>query len=311
MDLHCTECAKFLQDDQLIESNRKKTRWVLGLTFIAMIAEIGAGYWTRSMAVMADGFHMASHVGALAIALIAYQIARSDKFSRKFSFGAGKMIPLGGYTSAIILGIIAILIFIESIERFFSPGAIAYNEAIGIACFGLIVNFFSALILSHEHGHDDAHDLNHEHEHDEHHHHHVHDHNLRAVFLHIAMDAVTSVLAIGGLILAKYQHWNWIDPSVGIVGALLIVIWAIRLCRDTAWELLDGQSKAIDIQRLKFAIESEGVRIADFHAWRIAPKALACELVIESSKLKGLDHYRKILKDDFSVRHAVIEERSI
>ena len=283
-----------------------------------MIAEITAGYLTGSMAVVADGFHMASHAGALLIALLAYQIARSQKMSRKFSFGAGKMIPLGGYTSAVILGIVAVLIFTESVERFFSPEQIRYNEAIGIACFGLFVNLLSVLILnqSHDHGHSHDHSSHEHHEHeDEHDHHHghdhpVHDHNLRAAFLHIAMDALTSVLAIGGLLIAKAKGWTWIDPGVGIVGACMILIWAGQLCRDTGWELLDGHSKTVDWKKLKSQIESDGGRIVDFHVWRIAPKAVACELVVESSQLKGLEHYRRMLKEDFSVQHAIIEERA-
>jgi cation diffusion facilitator family transporter len=309
MDIHCSECAKFLEDDHLIEINRKKTRWVLGLTTLAMIGEILAGHYTGSMALIADGWHMASHAGALLIALAAYQIARSQKLSKKFSFGAGKIIPLGGFTSAIILGVVAVLILSESIERLVTPGFIQYNEAIGVACIGFVVNLLSALILNHDHA---DHDHHHEDEHDDSNHdhkHHVHDHNLRAAFLHIAMDAVTSLLAVAGLLLAKYKGWNWLDPVVGLVGASVIGIWAFRLCRDTGWELLDGHSKTVNWKKLRSAIEITGTKILDFHVWRIAPTAVACELVVETTEPQGLEHYRRILKEDFSVQHVIVEER--
>ena len=314
MDLHCQDCAKFLQDDQTIDVNRKKTSWVLVLTLIAMVAEIVAGYATGSMAVVADGYHMASHAGALIIALLAYRIARSQKLSRKFSFGAGKVIPLGGYTSAVILALMAVLIFIESVQNIVHPEPIIYNEAIGIAAFGFFINLFCALILNHEHdhahSHGHAHDEEDEHEcHDEEHAH-VHDHNLRAVLFHIAMDAITSLLAVGGLIVAKYKGWNWIDPVVGIIGALFILAWAFQLLRDTGWELLDGHSKSVNWKKLKAQIEGEGARIVDFHVWRVAPTAVACELVVEATQLRGL-RYRRILKEDYLVSHAIIEERAL
>ncbi len=313
MDLHCQDCAKFLQEDQTLEQNRKKTSWVLVLTVIAMVAEIVAGYTTGSMAVVADGWHMASHAGALIIALLAYRIARSQKLSRKFSFGAGKVIPLGGFTSAVILALMAILILIESFQNLIHPEAIIYNEAIGIAAFGFFINLFCALILNHEHDH--AHSHGHDpHEHDEDchdtEHAHVHDHNLRAVLFHIAMDAITSLLAVAGLITAKYKGWNWIDPVVGIIGAVLILAWAAQLLRDTGWELLDGHSKSVDWRKLKAQLEGEGAKIVDFHVWRVAPTAVACELVVEASQPKGLEHYRRMLKEDHRVRHAIIEERA-
>lgn len=301
MDLHCQDCVKFLEEDHMIEQNRKKTAWVLILTSIAMVGEITAGHLTGSMALVADGWHMASHAGALLIALVAYQIAKSQTLSKKFSFGAGKVIPLGGYTSAVILSIVAILILTESIERVFSPSPIQFNEAIGIACLGFLVNLVSALILNHEH-HVDEHHSNEDHAH-------VHDHNLRAAFLHIAMDAITSLMAVGGLTLAKYKGWTWIDPLVGIVGAGVIGLWAFRLCTDTGWELLDGHSKTVNWPLLKNKIETEGSRILDFHIWRIAPRAIACELVVEANPPKGREHYHRILKDDFSLQHVVVEER--
>lgn len=315
MDIHCSECARFLEDDHLIEINRKKTKWVLGLTTVAMLGEILAGHFTGSMALIADGWHMASHAGALLIALAAYQIARSQKLSKKFSFGAGKIIPLGGFSSAIILSIVAILIFQESSERLLNSQAIAYNEAIGVACLGFLVNLASALILNHDHTHHTEHE-HHDHadddgDHAHHHRHDVHDHNLRAAFLHIAMDAITSLLAIFGLLLAKLKGWNWLDPAVGLVGAVVIGIWAFRLCRDTGWELLDGHSKTVNWKKLKSTIEISGTKIVDFHIWRIAPTAVACELVIEVKVPKGLDHYHKILKEDFSLQHVIVEERHI
>lgn len=308
MELSCKDCARFLQEDGRIERNQGKIRWVLAINLAMMLGEIVSGYLTGSMALLADGWHMASHAGALFITLLAYRLARSQKLSKSFSFGTGKLIPLGGYTSAIALGIVALLVLIESIGRLIVPEAIVFNQAIGVACLGLVVNSVSALILhddlphGHSHGHD--HDHDHDHEHD-----HVHDHNLRSAFLHVIADAVTSFLAIFALLAAKYYHQAWLDPAMGIVGAGVIFSWSFQLCRDTGWELLDGHSKTVDWAKLREAIEGEGARVLDFHVWRIAPQAVACELVVAREAALGPDHYRHLLRDKFRIQHVIVEER--
>jgi cation diffusion facilitator family transporter len=320
MEITCPECAHYVASDERIDRNQRRTRWVVVLTSLTMVLEITVGTISGSMALTADGWHMATHAGALLIALLAYRLARSQRLSRHFSFGAGKLIPLGGYTSAVILAIVALLIMIESASRLANPVPINYDEAIAIACFGLLVNLLSVAILHerHGHGHGHGHDHDHDHDHDHEHEHahgkqrkrrHVHDHNLRSAFLHIAADALTSVLAITALALGKLYHVGWLDPVIGIVGGFVILAWAFFLVRDTGWELLDGHSRTVDWKRLRRRIESDGARILDFHVWRIAPQAIACELVVGAKKPRGSDHYRDILKTEFAVQHAIVEER--
>lgn len=296
MEIRCPECTSYLANDLQIGKNQGKIKWVVLINVLMMICEVVMGYYSGSMSLVAEGWHMGSHVGALTITLLAYRLAKSPGVAQRLSFGGGKLIPLGGYTSAIILGIIALLVLIESAERLFSPTHIQFNEALLIATVGLAVNVVSALILNIGHPH--AH--NHHHEH---HHGHVHDHNIRGAFLHIVADAVTSVLAIMALSLGKLYHWNFLDPVIGIVGAFVIFAWAYQLCKDTGWELLDGHSKTIDWKKLRALVERDGTRILDFHVWRIAPRAVACELVVSSKSLRGLDHYRDILRKEFSVQH--------
>ena len=310
MEIRCEECLNYLSDDPLIERNQNKTKWVVILTSVMMVAEIIAGSMTGSMALTADGWHMASHAGALLISLLAYHLARSHRMSRHFSFGAGKLIPLGGYTSAVILAIVALLIAAESVGRLVSPVAIEFNEAIGIACLGLLVNIASALILNHD---DPAHGHHHEdHDHDsDHAHKHVHDHNIRSAFLHVVADAVTSVLAIIALTIGKIYHITWLDSAIGLVGAGVILSWAFQLCRDTGWELLDGHSKTVDWKKLRAVLEVDGTKIIDFHVWRIAPQAIACELVVSAQAPRGLEHYRGLLREKFSIHHIIVEERTL
>ncbi len=294
--------------DSKIGANEKKTMFVVGLTFVTMVVEVTYGYITGSMALLADGWHMASHVGALGISLIAYRLARSHKLNQKFSFGAGKLIPLGGYTSALMLGMVAIFMGVESIERFLNPTIIDFSVAIWVSVVGLIVNLLSALLLK------DSHD--HHHEHDDHHHHqnegeHVHDHNHQSALVHVIADAFTSVLAIVALILGKYFGWYWADPIMGIVGSVVILKWAYGLCKGTVWELLDGNSKLIKKDEIKklFA-QDKNVEITDLHIWRIAPNAHACEVMIYNNDLIGSEFYRDKILKNFDIEHLIIEERS-
>ena len=232
---HTHEHNYVIQDSK-IGSNEKKTIFVVILTFITMIVEVFYGYITGSMALLADGWHMASHVGALGISVIAYRLARSKKLNDKFSFGAGKLIPLGGYTSALMLGLVAVFMAVESFERFLNPTTINFTTAISVSVVGLVVNLLSAGLLWDSHGHD-----HHHHDHEDH----VHDHNHKSALIHVIADAFTSVLAIVALITGKYFGWNWADPIMGIVGSVVILKWAYGLCKATIWELLDGNSRLI------------------------------------------------------------------
>ncbi|TNE97891.1 MAG: cation transporter [Deltaproteobacteria bacterium] len=301
----------YVTQDSKIGSNEKKTIFVVLLTFVTMVVEITYGYITGSMALLADGWHMASHVGALSISVMAYRLARSKNLNDKFSFGAGKIIPLGGYTSALMLGLVSLFMGIESFERFMNPTEINFQTAIGVSVVGLVVNVLSALLLwdshDHHHGHEHHH---HDHEHD-HDHDHVHDHNHQSALVHVIADALTSVLAIAALFLGKYLGWAWADPIMGVVGAVVILKWAYGLCKATIWELLDGNSKLIDRESLsKILTENEDVEILDLHVWRIAPSAHACELIIRTSKQKGHEHYRTLIQNHFPIQHLIIEERA-
>lgn len=300
---HTHEHDYVIQDSK-IGSNEKKTIFVVILTFITMIVEVSYGYITGSMALLADGWHMASHVGALGISVIAYKLARSKKLNDKFSFGAGKLIPLGGYTSALMLGLVAVFMAVESFERFLSPTTINFSTAISVSIVGLIVNLLSAALLWDSHDHRDHH---HHHDNDEH----VHDHNHKSALIHVIADAFTSVLAIVALVSGKYFGWNWADPIMGIVGSIVILKWAYGLCKGTVWELLDGNSKLINESDVKELFSNDdGIEVTDLHIWRIAPSAHACEIVIYNNELKGSEYYRELILNKFPINHLIIEERS-
>jgi len=293
----------FLSGDLQLAKNERKTTLVVILTAIMMVVEIAAGYITGSMALLADGWHMASHAGALSIALIAYRLAKSKKMRSNFSFGTGKIIPLGGYTSAIALALVALLMAVESSIRLLNPVSIQFTEAIFVAIVGLVVNVVSAIILSHDHsqehghGHGDSHD------------HHHHDHNLRSAYIHVIADALTSVLAIVALTIGLFYGASWLDPLMGIVGSCVILKWAYNLCRDAGWELLDGHAKSVDIDALKKTLEQTGAEVLDLHVWKIAPSANSCALVIRHTELKGSQYYRDILSKNFHLSHFTIEEQ--
>ncbi len=297
---------QYLLEDNSLIINEKKSTWVLIITAVTMITEITAGSLDHSMALLADGWHMASHTAAMVISLIAYRLSRSSKFNLNLSFGTGKLIPLGGYTSALVLTMISFLMAVDSIDRFFHPEQIQFNEAIAIAALGFCVNLLSAWILRDHHDHS-AHHHAHKHEHE--HEHETHDYNLHSAYVHVLADALTSVLAIIALTLGKYFGWTWMDPLMGIVGSLVILKWAYGLCRDTGFELLDVHSKKIPPHRVRSEIESTGARVLDVHTWRVAPNAVACEVVVTASKLMGTDFYRKRLTNRFDLKHLVIEER--
>ncbi|MBI3554925.1 MAG: CDF family Co(II)/Ni(II) efflux transporter DmeF [Deltaproteobacteria bacterium] len=300
----------YIADDRHLAGNERKTLMVVIITATMMVLEIVVGYLSSSMALFADGWHMASHATALFIAFMAYRLARSRDASDRFSFGAGKFIPLGGYTSAVILGMIAVLMFIESARRLLAPVPIEFNEAIAVAAVGLLVNIISAVILGA--GNHDHHENNEHHEHGARHDHaghHHHDHNMQSAYIHVLADAVTSVLAIGALVLGKIYSVFWLDALVGMVGSVVILNWGFTLARNTAWELLDGHAKSVDRQKLKSLIETNDLVVADLHIWRIAPKAMACEIVVLTKTRFGSEYYRKLIPKNYNVRHLIVEER--
>lgn len=294
----------YLLNDSSLARNERKTFFVVIITATMMIIEIAAGIATSSMALLADGWHMASHAGALGIALLTYRLAKTPALSGQFSFGTGKFIPLGGYTSAIILAVVAFAMIYESITRLITPTTIQFDEAIIVATIGLVINLICAAILSHN-----SH-VHHNHDHSHPHHHHEHDHNFKAAYLHVLADAFTSVLAIVALAIGKYSGWTWADAVTGLVGALVILKWAYSLCYETAWELLDGHARQINQDEIKARLENENTVVSDLHVWRIAPRAHACEIIIHSRQIRGIAFYKKILEEDFHIQHVVIEEHA-
>ncbi len=304
--------------DNKLGSNEKKTMIVVFITFVTMIFEIVYGLLTGSMALLADGWHMGSHVGALGISVIVYKMARSKKINEKYTFGAGKLIPLGGYTSALMLGIVAIFMFFESIFRFLNPEAIQFETALYVSIIGLVVNLISAFLLmdhhDHHHSEQDHHEQHckeHDHHH-EHHHEHVHDHNHQSALVHVIADALTSFLAILALLAGKYMGWNWADPLIGILGAIVILKWAYALCKATIWELLDGNSKFINtVDIVKYLEEKTNSKVIDIHVWRIAPNAHAGMITLNSNTFKGSSYYHELITEKFKIEHLTIEERVI
>jgi cation diffusion facilitator family transporter len=314
---YCNQAHELNVNFDQINQNEKRTLWVVLLTTLMMFVEIIAGYVTGSMALLADGYHMASHAGALGIAYIVYRLARSPAIASRLSFGSGKLLPLGGYTSAVGLGIIAIWMIAESVNRLLNPVDIQFAEAIAIAVVGLVVNLLSALILgghthSHDH-HEHHHDHHHDHEHgDGHHHHHEHehvdDHNHKSAVVHVIADAFTSVLAIIALSIGSYFSTSWLDPAMGIVGALVILRWAYTLCKSTARELLDAQTDLIDIESVRATLSEKNIQLLDFHAWKTGPSNFSCSMIVKTKAKNSNDFYRSLLKK--KNLHLIVQEET-
>ncbi|MGE4322424.1 MAG: CDF family Co(II)/Ni(II) efflux transporter DmeF [Sphingobium sp.] len=246
------------------DRNAKRTLWVVWLTAATMVVEIMAGWLTGSMALLADGFHMATHAGALAVAAAAYAYARRHARNPRYTFGTGKVGDLSGFASALLLAGTALFIAIESGMRLFQPVSVAFGEATLVAVAGLIVNLFSALLLGQGQGHGHDHDGPSAHS----------DNNLRAAYIHVLTDALTSVLAIMALLAGRYLGWWWMDPAVGILGAVVIARWAWGLMKDTAGVLLDTAEPGL-MARVRAVVEAQGATIRDLHVWRIGPHAHA------------------------------------
>ncbi|MGF7150979.1 cation diffusion facilitator family transporter [Sphingomonas zeicaulis] len=293
------------------DANARATLWVVGLTAVMMVAEIIAGLVYGSMALLADGFHMASHAGALAIAAGAYAFARAHAHDRRFSFGTGKVGDLAGFASALVLALIALAIGAESVGRLFDPRPVAFAEATLVAIIGLIVNVASALLLAgghhHHHGHDDHHHDHHDggHHHDHGHHHHG-DNNLRSAFVHVLADALTSVLAIVALIAGRLLGWVWLDPVMGIVGAIVIAVWAWNLLRDTAAVLLDTADAGLE-RAVRNRVEDGGTTITDLHIWRIGPGAHAA--IVSVTGTDDAEAVRARLEPIPALAHLTVETR--
>ena len=301
------------------DKNERRTWAVIVLCAVMMVAEIVGGLLFGSIALVADGLHMSTHASALLLAALAYRYARRHADDPRFSFGTGKLGDLAGFSSAIVLAMIAILIGYEAVSRLFAPVPIHFKEAIPIAVLGLVVNVASALLLGggHDHGHRHEHSHahaghGHAHHDDDHARHHAHqtahrDNNMRAAIIHVLADAVVSVLVIVGLVLARTFGWLFMDPMAGIAGALVIASWSYGLIRDTGAILLDMNPDRGMAERLRAAIERDGDRLSDLHLWRLGPGHLGAIVSVVTEKPRDAAHYRRLLGHFHGLSHVTVE----
>lgn len=291
------------------DDNARRTLWVVGLTAAMMVGEIVAGYLTGSMALLADGFHMATHAGVLTATAIAYAYARRHAANRRFSFGTGKVGDLAGFASAMVLGLIAIAIAVESVMRLFEPVEVAFGEATWVAVLGLIVNIASAFMLSGNHGHGHSHNQHHDHGHE--HSARSQDNNLRSAYVHVLADALTSVLAIVALLAGRYLGWVWLDAVMGIVGGIVIGRWSWVLMRDTAAVLLDTTDAHV-ADEVREVVEGPGdAKIVDLHIWRIGPEAHAGIVSVAGAPGLDAEAIRERLAPVHELAHLTVEFRSM
>ena len=282
------------------EENAKRTLWVVMLTVVMMVAEIVTGALTGSMALLADGFHMGTHVVALGIAAAAYAYAKRHANNPRYSFGTGKVGDLGGFASALILALVSLGIGVESVMRLLTPTDVQFGTATLIAAVGLGVNVVSALLLGQGQGHD----------HDHGHAHHGHDNNFKSAYVHVIADALTSVLAIAALLAGRYLGWVWLDPVMGIVGAIVIARWAWTLMGTTAGVLLD-QTDAHVAEEIRELVEQPGdATITDLHVWRVGPDAHAAIVSVIGDATTDAEGIRERLKPVHEVSHLTVEFRA-
>ena len=308
--MHSENLSHWEHDHTFSQDQRKpgesRTLIVIAVTATMMIVEIAAGIRYGSMALLADGLHMASHTAALGITAFAYVYARRHARNRAFSFGTGKVNSLGGFTGAVLLAVFAVFMGFESIVRLFNPVEIAFNQAIFVAVLGLLVNGASVFILnSDDHGHAHHH---HDRDHHDHAHHGHHDHNLRSAYLHVLADALTSILAIVALVCAKYFGWIWMDPMMGLVGAALVARWSYGLLGQTAAVLLDRQAPGDRPDTIRQAIEVDGdSRVTDLHVWSIGPGIYSAQVTLVAHEPASPHEYRRRLAELADVVHLSIE----
>jgi cation diffusion facilitator family transporter len=308
------------------DRNERRTWTVIALCSFMMVAEIVGGVLFGSIALVADGLHMSTHASALLLAALAYRFARRHARDDRFSFGTGKFGDLAGFTSAIVLAMIALLIGYEALTRFIWPVPISFNEAIPIAALGLIVNIASVLLLgggpAHGHAHEHAHEHAPGHHHDHHHHaaadeheheyeaaHHAahRDNNLRAAVVHVLADAAVSILVIIGLTLGGLFGLVWMDPAVGLLGAIVIATWAYTLIRDTGGILLDMTPDRGMAERMRAVIETDGDRLTDLHLWRLGPGHLGVIVSVATRQERGPDYYQALLGRFRALSHVTVE----
>jgi cation diffusion facilitator family transporter len=291
--------------------NERRTWFVVALTAVMMVGEIVAGSLFGSMALLADGWHMATHAAALGIAATAYLFARRHARNSRFAFGTGKFGDLAAFSSAVILGLIAVQIAYESALRLVHPVPIAYGEAISVAVLGLLVNLISAWLLRDTHNYGDHHNHGHSHadhgDHDRSHGHRHHDNNLRAAYVHVLADAATSILAIAALVTAMYSQWVWADPAVGIVGSLVIGSWAFGLIRNSGAVLLDVSVDKNLEAVIRDRLETGSDRVTDLHLWQVGPGHRAAVISVVSDNPLPPAAYKSRLAGLHGLSHVTVE----
>lgn len=298
------------------DRHARRTLIVVALTAATMVIEILAGYAFGSMALLADGFHMSTHAGALLTAALAYRYAKHHANDPAFSFGTGKIGDLAGFASAVVLGIVALLIAADSLHRLAAPQPIRFDEAIAIAGLGLVVNLVSAVLLhdgtsghhtAEAHNHAGHGHYGHAHEHPHGHGHGDHDHNFRAAYVHVAADALTSVLAIAALIAGRALGWVCLDAAAGIVGAIMIALWSIRLMRDSAGVLVDRVPDARLADAIEQRLGRHGAEVTDLHLWRVGPGHNAAVISLRAAEPETPAQYKAALSGLHGLSHVTIE----
>ncbi|PZQ16180.1 MAG: cation transporter [Ancylobacter novellus] len=297
----------FLGEDHA--RNERRTALVVAITAAAMVVEIVAGWAFGSMALLADGFHMATHAGAIGVAALAYRVASRRAADPRRAMGAGKVGDLAGFGNAVVLGVVALLIGWESIARLASPQPVAYAEATVVAVLGLLVNIVCAMLLGgghpHAHGHADDHGHQHAHDHGQAHGH--DDHNLRGAYLHVLADALTSVVAIVGLAAGWLLGWRWMDPAVGALGAVMIASWSVSLARQTGRTLVDSPVDEALEGEIRRRLETGDVAVTDLHVWRVGPGHLAAIVSLVTHDPQEPAAYKAKLSDLDGLSHVTVE----
>jgi cation diffusion facilitator family transporter len=308
--MHSHSIEQWTHDHNFLGSrhdrHERRTWFVVALTTTMMVGEIVVGWLSGSMALLADGWHMATHAAALGIAALSYLIARRQAGNSHFTFGTGKFGDLAAFSSAIILTMIAIQIAYESAVRVLHPVPIAYGEAIAVAALGLVVNIVSAWLLRDDHDHH-HHGHGHDHEHAHADGHHYHDNNLRAAYVHVMADAATSILAIIALLVAMYAQWVWADPAVGIIGSLVIASWAYGLLRSSGAVLLDVHADKNLEMVIRDRLETKGDRVTDLHLWQVGPGHRAAVISVVSDHPQPPATYKRRLGGLRGLSHITIE----
>lgn len=305
----------FLGSDH--ERNERKVWLVIALTASMMLVEIIAGTLYGSMALVADGWHMSTHAGAMLITALAYRFARKHVRNRRFTFGTGKLGDLAGFASAVILALIALLIAYESVVRLTQRIPIDFNQAIVVAAVGLVINVVCAWLLKDDHAHHGHHHGHHQHDsergdncgHDDHHAPGMsRDNNLRAAYIHVLADALTSVLAIVALLVGSSYGWLWADPLMGVVGALVIARWSWGLIRDSGSVLLDASAEGEEVQlEIREAMAPTGSKVTDLHVWQVGPGHFAVIVSLTAPEPKEPSHYKALMAQIHELSHVTVE----